>query len=390
MPSSSSTPEQRSDAIVRYLISRADPLARESGDNEWASASSIAEALGASVGRTTIFRDLQQLVADQVVDAQGPTRSRVYRLNKGSTAYIQWELQQPPESRAKVPYNPGLLLGYDPNATFWLSTAQRKQLAELAQPGFKADEASYRRVMNNLMIDLSYASSRLEDVRISWLDTKSLVELGERPEGLTDKEYRIVMNHKDAIQFITENRSDLDLSLRTVFDVHKLLSRGLLGNPADEGRIRQGLVFFHESAYQPVSVPFVLEEQMKLFCDKARAIQDPFEQAFFTMAMISYLQPFRDGNKRTSRLCMNIPLLRDSLAPFSFAQIDRRAYILGLLAFYERGRPEFLADAFTQAYMKSAPRYRELLDVVQNSGVVSSLETEPLRSKALRRPRKPR
>lgn len=59
------------------------------------------------------------------------------------------------------------------------------------------------------MIDLSYASSRLEDVRISWLDTKSLVELGERPEGLTDKEYRIVMNHKDAIQFITENRADL-------------------------------------------------------------------------------------------------------------------------------------------------------------------------------------
>jgi Fic family protein len=269
-----------------------------------------------------------------------------------------------------------VLSGYEPGKTRWLSKSQKKTLHSIAQPRFKADENAYRRVMNSLLIDLAYASSRLEDVHISWLDTKTLVELGERPEGLTDKEYRIVMNHKTAIQFICENRAALDLSKRNVCDVHKLLSHGLLGNPEDEGRIRRSLVYFTESAYKPLDNPFTLGEQLNLFCDKANAIADPFERAFFTMAMIPYLQPFQDGNKRTSRLCMNMPLLRESLAPFSFSQIDRRAYVFGLLAFYERGRPEFLAGVFFDTYVKSAPKYTELLNVVHDGGIISTLEVD--------------
>lgn len=366
--------DQRQDAIIRFLLTQGDPLARRAGSDEWSSAGEIASALAASVNRTTIFRDLQRLVEEELVEAKGPTKTRVYRLHRGSLPFLRWELSQPPATRAKAPYDPRLLADYVPNKTRWLNPQQRAGLESLSHPQIGADEVSYRRIMTSLMIDLSYASSRLEDVNISWLDTKSLVLLGERPEGLTEKEYRIVMNHKEAIQFITENRADLDLSPRTIFDVHKLLSHGLLGNPQDEGRIRRGLVFFEESAYQPISVPFVLEEQVKLFSEKANAIDDPIEQAFFTMAMISYLQPFRDGNKRTSRLCMNIPLLKASLAPFSFTQMDRRAYIFGLLAFYERGRPEFLAEAFMQAYLKSSPRYQDLLQVVQSSGVISSID----------------
>lgn len=367
------TPEQRSDAIIRFLVNQADPLARSSGEDEWASATDVLDALSTGVDRTTIFRDIQKLVSEKVLDQRGETRNRTYCLRKESLPFLKWEMSQPPASRQKVPYNASILGMYEPNKTFWLSDVQRAKLASLSTSNGPVDDASYRRVMNSLLIDLSYASSRLEDVNISWLDTKSLVELGERPDGLSEKEYRIVMNHKNAIQFICENRLDLQLTKRDLLDVHKLLSVGLLGNPADEGQLRRGTVFFTESAYQPLRIPQVLTEQVEAYCEKVGMIDDPFERAFFTMAMIPYLQPFQDCNKRTSRLCMNAPLLMNSLAPFSFAQIDRRAYTFGLLSFYERGRTEFLAEAFVEAYARSAPEYAELLAVVQAGGSLSTL-----------------
>ena len=73
---------------------------------------------------------------------------------------------------------------------------------------------------------------------------------------------------------------------------------------------------------------------------------------------------------------MNIPLLRESLAPFSFSRVDRRAYVFGLIAFYERGHPEFLADVFFDTYIKSARKYMELLELVNEGGIVSTIETE--------------
>lgn len=367
----------RQDEVVRFLLDQYDELSRQT-DSEWVSASDIAQLL--KVERTTAFRSLQVMVADGLVEAQGDTRNRRYRLNRQSAPFVRWELGQPPASRPLAPYNPSVLRDYKPNSTRWLTAAQSKELAKIAHADATSNPASYRRVMNSLLIDLAYASSRLEDVRITWLDTKSLVELGERPEGLSEKEYRIVINHKDAIQYICDHRGDIDISRRTLLEVHAMLSRGLLGNPSDEGRLRLAPVHFTESAYRPISIPQQLDEETRAFCDKAEAIKDPFEQSLFTMAMISYLQPFIDGNKRTSRLCMNIPLLKHSLAPFSFTEVNRREYTFALLAFYERGRPDFLAKVFHDTYLRSAPRYNDLLALLNEGGVLSTVDVVPPRA----------
>ncbi|HUG72665.1 MAG TPA: Fic family protein, partial [Steroidobacteraceae bacterium] len=143
--------------------------------------------------------------------------------------------------------------------------------------------------------------------------------------------------------------------------------------PAAEGAVRTVVVRFDDSRYLPPDNPHQLREAFEQFCEKAQAIGNPHEQAFFTMAFIPYLQPFQDGNKRTSRLGMNIPLVKASLAPFSFADIMRRDYMLGLLAFYERGRHQILADAFVQAYGKSASRYAELVMHINAGGLLGSL-----------------
>jgi DNA-binding transcriptional ArsR family regulator len=265
----------RQDDIVKYLLDQYDELSRQT-ESEWVSASDVAELL--KVDRTTAFRALQGMTGDGIVEAQGDTRNRRYRLDRNSAQFIRWELGQPPATRAIAPYNPAVLQAYEPNVTRWLTPEQSKALSDIAHADATTNEASYRRVMNSLLIDLSYASSRLEDVRITWLDTKSLVELGERPDGLSEKEFRIVFNHKTAIQYICDHRADIDISRRTLLEVHQMLSHGLLGNPGDEGRMRLAPVHFTESAYRPISIPQQLDDETRAFCEKAARIEDPFEQ----------------------------------------------------------------------------------------------------------------
>lgn len=323
------------------------------------------------VGRTTVSRELRKLVDAGLLEATG----KAYRLNQTSDAFLQWDLSRAPHHRPAVRYDPYLLRQYQPGTTFLLSDEQRSVL-ERAGHVERVEQArdkgkSYDRVLQSLMIDLTHASSNLENVDISWLDTKTLIEFGERPEGLTQQQLRLVMNHKEAISFLKEHAAQLSFTQRDLFDLHTLLMQGVHGIAA--GAMRTTIVKFDDSRYLPPDNSHVLREALELFCEKVSAIENPFEQAFFAMVFLSYIQPFQDGNKRMSRIAMNMPLFRHALAPFSFADVCRHDYTFGLLAFYERGRHTFLAEAFTAAYVKSAARYAELVTHVNEGGLLGTL-----------------
>jgi Fic family protein len=149
--------------------------------------------------------------------------------------------------------------------------------------------------------------------------------------------------------------------------------KGLLADPSAVGDTRTKVVKFDDCRYMPPDNPHQLKEIFAEFCEKANAIINPYEQAFFTMVFISYIQPFEDGNKRTSRISMNIPLVKNSLAPFSFSDIRGRDYTFGLLAFYERGKHSFLANAFTAAYKKSSARYADLVSHINDGGLLGTI-----------------
>jgi len=329
------------------------------------------------VGRTTLYRDLITMQAQGlIISNQNSTRSRTYKLNPSSKEYIRWDLSRPPHQRIAVKFSPKLLNDYQPNRHFFLSKSQREVLM---QAGGFMDKTpletgkNYTRLISSLVIDLAHASSNLENVPISWLDTKTLLEFGERPQGLNEVELKIVLNHKKAINFLTEHALELTISPRNLFDLHKLIAEGLISDQQAIGRLRQRVVRFSDSRYLPPDNPHLLREMFEQFCEKAEAIENPFEQAFFIMVFLPYLQPFQDGNKRTSRLSMNIPLLKNHLAPFSFADLSKYEYMLGLLAFYERENYELLAEAFVKAYQKTAPRYAELLNYIQEGGSLGTL-----------------
>ena len=137
-----------------------------------------------------------------------------------------------------------------------------------------------------------------------------------------------------------------------------MLSNNLLGNPESCGALRKIPVGIGESVlYQPTPLPQVVVECFREILDKAKIINDPFEQAFFLMVQLPYLQPFEDVNKRVSRLSANVPLINNNLCPLSFVEVPTKSYINGLLGVYELNRIELLRDIFVWSYERSCKLY---------------------------------
>src|SRR5271167_4709768 len=173
----------------------------------------------------------------------------------------------------------------------------------------------------------------------------------------------MILNHKDAIEFLVGSAEDIGFNRYTLLNLHALLANNLLGDPAAAGRLRHIPIGIEGSSFHPPEVPQLIEECFDQILATAAATVDPFEQAFFIMAHLPYLQPFDDVNKRVSRLAANIPLNQHNLAPLSFIDVPGELYIKGLLGVYELNKIDLLRDVFLWAYERSALRYR----VVQQS-----------------------
>ena len=169
----------------------------------------------------------------------------------------------------------------------------------------------------------------------------------------------MVLNHKRAIELLLEDAEEIGFNTYTICNLHALLTDNLMSTPEACGRIRSRPVGIRSSRYVPPSGEGIIRPLLDLVLRKAEEIDDPFEAALFAMVHIPYLQPFEDGNKRTSRLAANIPFVRANLPPLSYIDTDRDRYIQGLLTLYEEGRVELLAAEFCEAYEASAVRYAD-------------------------------
>ncbi len=269
-------------------------------------------------------------------------------------------------ARKPVGYSQGLLESYAPNRTHYLSEAQREQLMLMGQ-ATRGSEATTpagtfaRDILDRLLIDLSWSSSRLEGNTYSRLDTQKLIEEGLAAPGKDALQAQMILNHKRAIEYLVHGvgqpGTDVGVNRATVIALHALLSDGLLASPMDSGALRTRVVGIGGSVYLPLAMPQRIAELFGFVMEMAAEIVDPFEQSFFLMVHLPYLQPFIDVNKRTSRLAANIPLMERNLCPLSFIDVPVEAYIEGLLGVYELGRTELLADVYVWAYERSCQQY---------------------------------
>ncbi|MDD2871564.1 MAG: Fic family protein [Candidatus Gracilibacteria bacterium] len=166
----------------------------------------------------------------------------------------------------------------------------------------------------------------------------------------------MIINHKNSIKYIIDNKKEISLSKQDFQNIHILLGKGLL---LDEylGKIRSTEVSIGGSSYSPLDNKFQLEEQFELFLQKLNEIKNPFEQSLFILVFIPYFQIFMDINKRTSRIGANIPLIKNGLIPFSFLQIKDRDYINAILAIYELNDVSLMRDLFVDNYILNMKRY---------------------------------
>ncbi|KAF5057245.1 hypothetical protein DSECCO2_358960 [anaerobic digester metagenome] len=167
----------------------------------------------------------------------------------------------------------------------------------------------------------------------------------------------MILNHKAAIELLLDEADSVGFDAQTFLSLHGLLSENLMSDPEASGRLRTRPVHIGGSVFVPLALPQVVTECFRIILDKAAAIVDPFEQAFFVLVHIPYLQPFEDVNKRVSRLGANIPLIKSNLSPLTFIDVPDRTYVDAILGVYEMNRIELLRDLFVWAYERSAREY---------------------------------
>lgn len=272
---------------------------------------------------------------------------------------IREHVRQPLHRRRPVSYNLAFLEAYHPNQTHYLSTSLREQLHTLGRTPEEGRPAGTfaRDILNRLLIDLSWASSRLEGNTYSRLDTERLIVFSQVASNKDVMETQMVLNHKSAIEYLVSEAEQIAFTPPTILQLHALLSDSLLPDPSAVGRLRRRSVGIGGSVYLPIDVPQRLEELFGIVIGMAAEIKDPFEQAFFAMVHLPYLQPFEDVNKRVSRLAANIPLIKHNLCPLSFIGMPEGAYVDGMLGVYELNRVELLRDVFFGAYARSCQQY---------------------------------
>ena len=197
----------------------------------------------------------------------------------------------------------------------------------------KLSENEFKNELERLTIDLSWKSSQIEGNTYSLLETERLLRDKETAEGKTKDEATMLLNHKEALDFIIANPNYIKpLSIPGIEDIHSILIKDLNVSR----NIRSRRVGISGTNYKPLDNEFQIKETLQDMCDTINNRENVFEMSLLTLVLISYIQPFADGNKRTARIISNAILINNNYCPISFRTVDSIEYKKAMLIFYEQ------------------------------------------------------
>jgi Fic family protein len=344
------------------------------------SSTDIANATRGSLA--TIRRHLDALCASGKLARSGRARATRYRLAGAPTGVrigapeessvgpawspasieLGRKLDRPLAARDPVTYRRKFVEDYVPNKSGLMPQDLAEALYRDGRLREQQPAGTYvRKVLEQLLIDLSWSSSRLEGNRFTLLATE---ELFRRGTAGGDADAVMLLNHKSAIEFLVDAVPLQGLSTALIRNLHAVLMQDLLPETEALGVIRTKLVNISDTVYVPTQVPAVLEEMLETIVAKARLIKNPVEAAFFLWVNLAYLQPFEDGNKRTSRLAANIPLMLYNCAPLSFLDVNPRDYAEAMLGVYEFVDVSRAVDLFAWTWRRSMKKYAVVMESV--------------------------
>ena len=212
----------------------------------------------------------------------------------------------------------------------------------------------YKKELERLAIDLSWKSSQIEGNTYTLLETERLLKEKETASGKTKEEAVMLLNHKDALDFIIENHNYLNsLTISKIEDIHSILTKEL----AVERNLRKRRVGISGTNYKPLDNEFQIQEALRNTFDVINNKESVFEKALLALVLISYIQPFVDGNKRTARIVSNAILINYDYCPLSFRTVDSVDYKKAMLLFYEQNNISNFKEIFINQFEFAVKTY---------------------------------
>lgn len=312
-----------------------------------------------SVARVTIVRDLSLLIALGYLEKQGRGRGVKYLLSN------RYELNKPIDPEAYFRVGPDERQIHD---RFDFAIFDRldvifsdTELTELAALN-RQYQANMKRISPTLLkreyerltIELSWKSSQLEGNTYTLLETEYLLKEHAEPKGHPREEATMIINHKTALDYISKNANLFKkLSVRQIEDVHYLLTKDL-----DVPRnLRQRIVRISGTKYAPLNNQHQIREAVAKLCRLINKQKSVFDKVITALLLIAYIQPFEDGNKRTSRLIGNGILLAHDACPLSFRSIKELEYKKAVLLFYEQHNVRYFKQLFMEQFAFAVNNY---------------------------------
>lgn len=311
------------------------------------------------VAKITINRDLEKLANLGLIESQGKGRVVVYRLSP------QYNLIKPidAEQYFKIETDKRQI---KEKFDFSIFSRLKNILTKEEKEFFVSKNQEYQKNIKNfsvglikkeferLTIELSWKSSRLEGNTYTLLETEQLLKEQQEPSGHTKEEHLMILNHKKALDYIRQNKSQFKtLSIAKIEDVHSLIVNGL----KVAKNLRRRIVRIIGTKYAPLDNQFQIREAMEKTCELVNKEKNHFAQAILLMILLAYIQPFEDGNKRTSRLLGNAVLLAYNICPLSYRSINELDYKKAVILFYEQNNLWLFKKLFIEQFKFAVENY---------------------------------
>ena len=324
-----------------------------------ASSKQIADALANEASLATIKRAINELVSSFYINVEGKARATKYFISPlfapiNLDEYYSKEID---EREVQTGYNFDLI----PNVLNRVSlfTEQEMKMLSALQAQFTKNFASLsdeqkHKEMERLGIDLSWKSSQIEGNTYSLLETERLLKEKQTAAGKTKEEAIMLLNHKEALDFIVANPDYLEhLTISRIEDIHSLLIKDL----GVDRNIRTRRVGITGTNYRPIDNEFQIREALQQTCDLVNSRNNVFEKALYVLVLLSYIQAFNDGNKRIARITSNAILIANNYCPISFRTVDSIDYKKAMLLFYEQNNISAFKQIFIDQFRFAVETY---------------------------------
>ena len=326
------------------------------------SRSEIEAGLNMKESPATVKRILASLVESKeaIVTGQG----RATRYSVSPQAHVTMELnmdtyfeKEMDEREVQTSFNFELIHEILPQVELF-TEEEKKQLANLQAQFAKNLEGitptEYRKEMERLGIDLSWKSSQIEGNTYSLLETEKLLKEKQTASGKTKEEAVMLLNHKDALDFILADPEYLqEISIRRIEELHSLLVKEL---DVDKG-IRKRRIGVTGTNYRPLDNEYQIREALEDSCHLINGKENVFEKALLALVLLSYIQAFADGNKRTARMISNAIFIANRYCPISFRTVDSVDYKKAMLLFYEQNNISAFKKIFIDQFAFAVQTY---------------------------------